>query len=97
MTTESKNIQPENGQNASQNDYINFYSTFDLGCSAALICAGFELASLDKTNPRKVQFIFRRNASIDNAVGDYWDDRLEIKARSFFDNIKMLKNRIYSE
>jgi len=96
MTKEFKNIS-ETGQNTPQGDYINFYSTFDLGCSAALICAGFELISLDKTNPRKVQFIFRREPRIDNAVNNYWDDRLKVNARSFFDNIKMLKNRIYSE
>ena len=75
----------------------DYYSTYDLGCSSALICAGFELVSLDKTNPRKVQFIFRREDEIEKVVDEYWADRLEIKARAFFDNIKMLKNRIYSE
>jgi hypothetical protein len=73
------------------------YQTYDLGCSAALISAGFELVSLDKTNPRKVQFIFCRKVGIEKVVDDYWADRLEIKARAFFDNVKMLKNRIYSE
>lgn len=73
------------------------YQTYDLGCSAALISVGFELASLDKTNPHKVLFIFCEDAEIENVVDDYWADRLEVKARAFFDNVKMLKNRIYSE
>lgn len=73
------------------------FATFDLGCSSALISAGFELVSLDKTNPRKVQFIFLREVGIEKVVDEYWADRLEVKARAFFDNIKMLKNRIYSE
>lgn len=73
------------------------YTSYDLGCSAALITAGFVLDSLDKANPRKVQFIFRREAGMEKVVDEYWADRLEIKARAFFDNIKMLKNRIYSE
>lgn len=73
------------------------FATYDLGCAAALITANFELLALDKTNPRKVQFIFRRESHIEKIVDDYWADRLEAKARSFFDNIKMLKNRIYSE
>jgi len=72
-------------------------STYDLGLAAALITAGFELVSLDKTIPRKVQFVFRRDADIEKVVGDYWADRLEVKARAFFDNTKMIKNRIYSE
>jgi len=78
-------------------NYLNYFYTFDLGCSAALISAGFELVSLDKTNPRKVQFIFHREIGIEKVVDDYWADRLEVKARTFFDNVKMLKNRIYSE
>jgi hypothetical protein len=75
----------------------DFLSTYDLGCSSALVSCGFELVSLDKSNPRKVQFIFRREIGIEKVVDDYWADRLETKARTFFDNVKMLKNRIYSE
>lgn len=81
-------------QKLNTNDY---YFTYDLGCSSALISAGFELVSLDKANPRKVQFIFRREVGIEKVVDEYWADRLELKARTFFDNTKMLKNRIYSE
>ena len=80
--------------------YLNekeVYTTFDLGCSAALITAGFSLISLDKGNPRKVQFIFRQEVGIEKVVDEYWADRLKIKVRTFFDNVKMLKNRIYSE
>ena len=73
------------------------FATYDLGCSSALITAGFELLTLDKANPKKVQFIFCREVDIEKVVEDYWADRLEVKARAFFDNVKMLKNRIYSE
>lgn len=71
--------------------------TFDLGASAAMLCAGFELLSLDRVNPHKVMFVFRREEGIENAIDSYWSDRLEVKARSFFDAIKALKNRLYSE
>lgn len=73
------------------------FRSFDLGLSAALVSAGFSLLSLDRENLRKVQFIFRRSDGIDEIVEQYWDDRLEIKARTYFDALKMLKNRIYSE
>ena len=79
-----------------QNNQASHFSTFDLGCSAALISAGFELDSLDKENPRKVRFIFCQKVGIDEAVNDYFSSRLKVSARTLFDNIKMLKNRIYS-
>jgi hypothetical protein len=74
-----------------------YFYTFDLGLSAALISAGFKLVSLDKTNLRKVQFIFNREAGIADVIDEYWTDRLEVKARAFFENTKMIKNRLYSE
>ncbi len=84
-------------QDFESENYTNYLHTFDLGAAASLVTAGFELISLDKNNPRKVQFIFRREIGIEKVVDEYWQDRLEVKARALFDNIKMLKNRIYSE
>ncbi len=78
-------------------DDDNMLGTYDLGCAAALITANFELITLDRINPRKVRFIFRREAGIENFADDFWSDRLEQKSRSFWDNIKNLKNRLYSD
>lgn len=78
------------------NSKINNFSTFDLGCSATLISVGFELMSLDKSNPRKVLFVFKNQVGIDEIVNDYFSGKLQVSARALFDNIKMLKNRIYS-
>ena len=69
----------------------------DLGCAAALVTADFALLTLDRANPRKVRFIFRREAGIEKVADDFWSDRLEQKSRSFWDNIKNLKNRLYSD
>jgi len=89
MTNRTKGIQPD--------DHTQYLHTFDLGAAASLATAGFKLVSLEKSNPQKVQLVFRRDVGIEKVVDDYWADRLEVKARTFFDNIKMLKNRIYSE
>ncbi len=93
----TKNGNQEERGRISSDNYQDFMTTFDLGCSAVLVSSGFELVSLDKSNPKKVQFVFRREIGIERVVDDYWSDRLEVKARTFFDNVKMLKNRIYSE
>ncbi len=90
-----KNVETEEYQYIPLNDHNNFYYTFDLGCSAALVSAGFELLSLDKGDRRKVQFIFRRADGIDDVVDQYFADRLEVKARRYFDNLRALKNSIY--
>jgi len=73
------------------------FTTYDLGVSTALLCAGFELLSLDKVNPKKALFIFKKTDDIEDVANRYFSDKLEVKARSFFDHLKALKNKLYSE
>ncbi len=73
------------------------FTTYDLGVSTALLCAGFELLSLDKENPKKALFIFKKVNGIEDVANRYFSDKLEVKARSFFDHLKALKNKLYSE
>ncbi len=73
------------------------FQTYDLGISAALITLGYRLLDLDKSNPRKVQFHFIFEESIEEVVNSYWSDNLEVNPRTYFDNIKMLKNRLYTD
>ena len=94
MPKTNKNEKPEV---AALNDPAYVWTTYDLGVSTALLCAGFELLELRKTNPRKVLFVFRRAKNIDQTANAYFADRLELNARSFFDQLKALKNRLYSE
>jgi hypothetical protein len=80
-----------------RSEEIEVFTNYDLGLSAALLCAGFELLSVDKDNPRKALFVFRKQAGIEDIANRYFSDRLEVKARSFFDHLKALKNKLYSE
>jgi len=73
------------------------WTTYDLGVAAALLCAGFELLALDRANKRKVLFVFRKAKGIDDTANAYFADRLELNARAFFDQLKALKSRLYSE
>lgn len=73
------------------------FTTYDLGVSAALLCTNFKILSVDKENPRKALFIFQKADGIEDSVDRYFSDRLEVKARSYFDHLKALKNMLYSE
>jgi hypothetical protein len=78
-------------------DTEDTFSTHDMGCSAALLAAGYVLSGLDKTNPRKALFVFSKRTGIEESAETYWSDVLHVPARTYFDTIKMLKNRLYSE
>lgn len=88
----------EKWQDLPLDDSSVVFTTYDLGVSTALLCAGFELLSIDrKNNPRKALFIFKRASDIEDTANQYFSDKLKVKARSYFDHLKALKNKLYSE
>jgi len=78
-------------------DPEEIYTNYDLGVTSALLCLGFRLLSVEKGNPRKALFVFKRDDGIEDFANQYFANTLELKARSFFDALKALKNRIYSD
>jgi hypothetical protein len=77
-------------------DPLTTFTTYDLGVSTAFLCAGFKLISVDKENPRKALFIFKKEDGIESVADDYFSNRLDVKARSYFDHLKAIKNMLYS-
>lgn len=72
------------------------FSTFDLGLATTLFTLGYKLLELDKTNPKKVRFIFREEKNIEQTMLKYWNNEINLPALSLFNNLKTLKNRLYS-
>lgn len=69
----------------------------DLGVVAALITCGFETEEKYRDPDGRTYFVFQETAALDEAVHSYYDDTLQVKARKYFDDIKMLKSRICGE
>ena len=88
-----KNVQLDNPAEESS----SYFSTHDLACAGSLIVCGFELVSLNRSDPRKIKFIFRSEDKIRETVKKFWDGNLKVDAQGYFNAIKRLKNQIYSE
>lgn len=69
----------------------------DLGLASALVTYGFEISDTHRDTNGRTYFIFQETTALDETVNGYYADTLQVKARQFFDNIKMLKGRIYSD
>lgn len=80
---------------AAQGNNGNCFATFDLGLAAALVGSGHELVELVQKDHR-AQFCFTRTKQLARDVEGYWGDFLTVSARTYFDNLKMLKTRIYA-
>lgn len=71
------------------------YSTSDLGIAATLSACGFAVIGISKTNPRRVEFIFRDSSALQEAVEAYWADELKVSASLLLGHTRQLKNRMY--
>ena len=71
------------------------WSSSDLALISCLVTRGFKIVSLDRTLPSKIQFRFEQTPELEQTVDDFWSDRLVVSPRLFFDNIRLVKNRIY--
>lgn len=79
-----------------KSDYnLNYLESSELSLSAALMCLGFTLDSLDKTNPKRIIFIFKRNENLDLAARKFWERQLLVEPLAFFETQRYLKSRIY--
>lgn len=71
------------------------FTTYDYGLSAVLITKGFTLERLIKTEKRAL-FVFANSKQIEKVSNAFLANTLDVKARSYFDNLKALKSRLYS-
>jgi len=72
------------------------YQTADLALAAAisLFCP---LEAIDKKNPHKAQFLFKKTDKLDEIVENYWQGKLRVDPASYFNALRVIKARLYGE
>lgn len=78
------------------NNTEHLFETTDLGLATTLVTLGYELDSLDRDNPTRVRFLFKRRRDLEETVRSYWRNELSVIPLLFFTNVKLIKNQIYS-
>lgn len=73
----------------------SFYQTTDLALATA-ISLWYPIESLDKSNVRQSVFRFKREESLDQLVEAYWRGELQVEPQSYFNQLRVLKARLYA-
>jgi len=74
----------------------DYYSTSDLALATA-ISLWFPIEAIDKTNPHKAIFLFKRNEELDRLLEAFWRRELKVEPQAYFNQLKLIKSRLYSE
>ncbi len=75
---------------------ITKYKTTDLGVCAYLVVK-FSILNLERLGTNKFAFIFERTPELDKEVNAYFTNTAQISPLEYFNNLRSLKTRIYSE
>ena len=70
------------------------YCTSDLALAAA-VSLWLPVDSLDRGNPRQAIFNFSRCAELDKLVELYWRAELQVEPQAYFNQLRILKARLY--
>lgn len=74
----------------------NYYKTSDLAL-ATVLSLYYQIESLETTDNRKIFFVFKKTQELENLIGMYWSGELRVEPQQFFNQLKVIKTRIYSQ
>lgn len=73
------------------------FSTQDMGLAIALLCSDYHLVGLEPpSSGQRITFCFQSTNSIEKTSQNYWDGKLSVDAKNFWNESKNLKTRLYS-
>jgi hypothetical protein len=70
------------------------FRTSDLAL-ATTISLFYPIEAIDKQNPRKAYFVFKREEGLDELIEKYWKGELRIEPKAFFNQLRVVKARLY--
>lgn len=82
------NMQPAYGQ-----EY--FFRTSDLALATAICVFGIAIESTEQIDDRRTAFIFSKSDKLTDIINRFWRGELQVEPQSYFNQLKILKTRIY--
>jgi len=73
----------------------SFYKTSDLAL-VALLSLSFPIKEIDSSDTKRVSFIFESSNALNEQIQAYWLKMLRVEPQEYFNQLKNIKTRIYS-
>ena len=74
----------------------HFYHCTDLAL-VTVISLFYPIEAIDHQNPRKAEFLFKREDGLDALVERYWRGELKVEPQAYFNALRVIKARLYGE
>ncbi|MBU0686773.1 MAG: hypothetical protein KKB81_02815 [Candidatus Margulisbacteria bacterium] len=74
----------------------DYFKTSDISLCSALCCFGYQIETIDRSNPSKAIFSIKRDEQLDDLIKLYFAHQANVEPISFFNFLKEIKTRIYN-
>lgn len=74
----------------------DFYSSSDLAL-VNTISLWYPIEAIDRSDPNKALFLFRRDENLDQLLEAYWKRELKVEPQAYFAQLKAIKSRLYAQ
>lgn len=71
------------------------YRTADLALTTALCVSGFTIEDIERASAHRSVFIFEKTIKLLEVEKRYWNGELRIEPQAYFNQLKIIKTRIY--
>jgi len=72
-----------------------FFKTSDLALATAISVLGVAIEAMQQTDSERMNFIFTKSDKLTDIVNRFWRGELLVEPQSYFNQLKVLKTRIY--
>ncbi len=73
----------------------DYYSTSDLSL-ATTISLFYPIEDIDRSNPRKALFIFKKTPELEKLIDQYFRNEIKISPQVYFNQLRVVKARLYA-
>ncbi|MGB2580622.1 MAG: DUF5659 domain-containing protein [Minisyncoccia bacterium] len=73
----------------------NYFETTDISLASAIVTFGGKIDAIDKADPYRSVFVFKRSKELDALIQGFWAHSLSVDPLAYFNCLKEVKNRLY--
>jgi len=78
-------------------DEMDVIKTSDFTLASTLLCLGFDIIGIDKTNPKRVVFYYRKTSDLEVVIDKFWKDEVKVNPKDFVYSQREIRARIHTE
>lgn len=76
---------------------MDVIKTSDFTLASTLLTLGFDIIGIDKTNPRRVVFYYRRTSEVEVALKKYDNNEIVVNPKQFVFSQREIRGRIHTD